>query len=127
MTVLVGFIPTPIGHRALDAALQEADRTAEPILAVNVLRQGSSQDDPRRAGDNDFAYVKEKARSAGIRCEIRTVEAEDVTSALVDLAASEKVRLLVIGLRREKSVARHLMGATSQALLLAAPCDVLTV
>ncbi|MBV7412542.1 universal stress protein [Dermabacteraceae bacterium TAE3-ERU27] len=127
MTVLVGFIPTPIGHRALDAALQEAGRTAEPILAVNVLRPRSPQDDPRRASDNDFAYVKEKARSAGIRCEIRTLEAEDVTDALVDVAASEKARLLVIGLRREKAVGRHLMGATSQALLLSAPCDVLTV
>ncbi|MGO3314963.1 MAG: universal stress protein, partial [Brachybacterium tyrofermentans] len=39
----------------------------------------------------------------------------------------EKAELLVLGIRRQNDLARHLLGLTVQKLLLAAPCEVLVV
>lgn len=127
MTVIVGFIPTPIGHAALDAAVAEARDRGGPLLVVNIIRDGD-EGDPRHARQDQLDAAQERLHGAPVRVEIRQRRAEhDIAEALIDEATAEDADLLVIGIRREREVARHVLGATAQRLLLDAPCDVLVV
>ena len=127
MTVVVGYIPTPIGRAALDAARTEAERRSRPLIVVNVVRTGDAAD-PRHADESQLEDVRSRMRGARVRVDVRTVEVEhDIADALLDVVEEEDAGLLVIGIRRHREVARHLIGATSQKLLLDAPCDVLVI
>ncbi|WP_058234516.1 universal stress protein [Devriesea agamarum] len=127
MTVLVGFIPTQVGYAALDAAIAEADRRTTSLLILNVVHEGH-EGDPRHARPQDLTYAEEKAREARVRYEIRQVTSSDnFAQVLIDTAERDDIELVVIGLRRDREVARHLLGATAQRVLLSAPCDVLAV
>lgn len=127
MAVVVGFIPTEVGFAALRAAREEAERRGGPLVVVNVQRDGD-EDDPRHADEVQLDRAVESLHRAAVRTDVRAVRTEDdVASALLDVIDQEKAELLVIGIRREMGVARHLLGVTAQKLLLSAPCDVLAV
>lgn len=127
MTVLLGFIPTDVGRAALRAAVAEVEHRAASLLVVNVVRDGV-EDDPRNASESDLAWVEELIRPLRLPYEIRQVASDEpIAQVLVDIAEADGCELLVAGIRRERPVAPHLVGATSRSLLLTSPCPVLTV
>lgn len=127
MAVVVGFIPTPVGFEALDSARTAAEERGGPLIVLNVVRQGDEQD-PRHASEGDLDAAGDRLRGSAVRVDIRQESSEDdIADVLLDTVEKEKAELLVIGLRRERDVARHLLGVTLQKLLLSAPCDVLVV
>lgn len=127
MTVVVGFIPTSVGFAALDAAREEAELRGGPLIVVNVVRAGDDED-PRHAGAGDIDQAHERTRRASVRVDVRQVPTEhDIADALLRIVEDEKAELLVIGIRREREFARHLLGTTAQKLLLASRSEVLVV
>lgn len=126
MTVLLGFIPTEVGMRALDAAVQEADRRAMRLLALNVICEGR-EDDPRHATEGQLAFAEERIRATRLPYEIRQVTADSVPDVLLDVAQEERAVEIVIGVRKDRAVAGHLLGVTTRDILLGAICPVLTV
>ncbi|PWH06619.1 universal stress protein [Brachybacterium endophyticum] len=127
MAVVVGFIPTPVGFDALDTARAQAESRGGPLIVLNVVHS-NDEDDPRHASDGDLDAAADRLRGSAVRVDIRQETSdEDISDVLLDTVEKEKAELLVIGLRRERDVARHLLGITPQKLLLSAPCDVLVV
>lgn len=127
MTVVVGFIPTPVGFAALDAALAEARRRGGPLIVVNAVRDEDA-DDVRHARPDQLEIARERLRGAPVRVDVRQVHAQkDAADALIAAAAEERAELVVVGIRREREVARHILGTTAHRLLIDAPCDVLVV
>ncbi|MGP9694366.1 universal stress protein [Brachybacterium sp. AOP25-B2-12] len=127
MTVVVGFIPTSVGFAALDAAREEAELRGGPLIIVNVVREGDAED-PRHAGPGQIDQAHERTHRASVRVDVRQISAEhDIADALLKVVEDEKAELLVIGIRREREFARHLLGTTAQKLLLASRCEVLVV
>lgn len=127
MTVVVGFIPTPVGFAALDASLDEARRRGGPLIVVNVVRDGD-EDDPRHASPEQLEMAQDRLRSAPVRVDVRQVRAElGIAGVLLDIAETERADLLVIGIRREREHTRQFLGFTAQKLLVDAACDVLVV
>ena len=55
MAVVVGFIPTEVGFKALAAAREEAEQRGGPLVVVNVLRAGI-EEDPRHADEQQLAF-----------------------------------------------------------------------
>ena len=58
MSILVGYVPTPVGEAAVRAAIEEARLRGERLLIVNSVREGAladksvaSDDDLRRRGE----------------------------------------------------------------------------
>ncbi|MBB5830501.1 universal stress protein [Brachybacterium aquaticum] len=127
MAVVVGFIPTEVGFAALAAARQEAEQRGGPLIVVNVLREGVDED-PRHANDQQLEIARDELRGATVRVAFRqeTVD-DDIADVLLRVVTEEKAELLVIGVRRQRELARHLLGLTVQKLLLSAPCEVLVV
>ncbi|HEX7353147.1 universal stress protein [Brachybacterium sp.] len=127
MAVVVGFIPTEVGFKALAAAREEAEHRGGPLIVVNVLREGIT-DDPRHADDQHREIARDHLRGASVRVEFRQETTEDdIADVLLDVVDAERAELLVLGVRRQQDLARHLLGLTVQKLLLSANCEVLVV
>ena len=127
MAVVVGFIPTEVGFKALAAARHEAEQRGGPLVVVNVLRPGAG-DDPRHADAQQLEIARDQLRGATVRVAFRQETTEDdIADVLLDVAEDERAELLVLGVRRQQELARHLLGLTVQKLLLSADCEVLVV
>ncbi|MFC7456684.1 universal stress protein [Brachybacterium sp. GCM10030267] len=127
MAVVVGFIPTDVGFKALAAAREQAELRGGPLIVVNVVREGVTED-PRHADDQQLEIARDQLRQAPVRVEIRQEHTEeDIAEVLLTVVEEEKAELLVLGIRRQKDLARHLLGLTVQKLLLSAPSEVLVV
>ena len=127
MAVVVGFIPTEVGFKALAAAREEAEQRGGPLIVVNVLRAGVT-DDPRHANEQQLEIARDQLRRATVRVEFRQETTEDdIADILLDVVEKEKAQLLVLGVRRQQDLARHLLGLTVQKLLLSADSEVLVV
>ena len=127
MAVVVGFIPTEVGFRALTAAREEAEQRGGPLVVVNVLRAGVDED-PRHADDQQLEIARDQLRRATVRVAFRQETTEDdIADVLLQVVEEEKAELLVLGVRRQNDLARHLLGLTVQKLLLSSPSDVLVV
>ncbi|MGY5765645.1 universal stress protein [Brachybacterium sp. DNPG3] len=127
MAVVVGFIPTEVGFKALDAARVEAERRGGPLIVVNVVRDGVTGD-PRHADDRQLEIARDALRGASVRVDLRQEHTdEDIAEVLLNLVDAEQAELLVIGIRRQKDLGRHLLGITVQKLLLSARSEVMVV
>lgn len=127
MSVVVGYIPTPVGLAALDAAAAEARRRGGPLVVVNVVGDRVA-DDARHARPDQLEIAHERLRRTSVRVDVRQVTTTDSPAdVLVRLAGEESAELLVIGIRREREVAQHILGSTSHRILVESPCDVLVV
>ena len=127
MAVVVGFIPTEVGFKALTAAREEAEQRGGPLVVVNVLRAGV-EEDPRHADDQQLEIARDQLRRATVRVAFRQETTEDnIADVLLQVVEEEKAELLVLAVRRQNDLARHLLGLTVQKLLLSSPSDVLVV
>ncbi|MDN5901242.1 MAG: universal stress protein [Brachybacterium sp.] len=127
MAVVVGFIPTEVGFKALAAAREEAEQRGGPLIVVNVLREGISED-PRHANDQHREIARDHLRGASVRVEFRQESTEDdIADVLLDVVEAEDAELLVLGVRRQQDLSRHLLGLTVQKLLLSSNSEVLVV
>src|SRR5699024_7222484 len=125
MAVVVGFIPTDVGFKALTAARAEAEQRGGPLIVVNVLRDGVSED-PRHADEQHLEIARDHLRGSVVRVEFRQETTEDdIADVLLDVVEDEDAELLVLGVRRQQDLARHLLGLTVQKLLLSANSEVL--
>jgi nucleotide-binding universal stress UspA family protein len=127
MTVLVGFVPNPLGEATLTAAVSEARRRAEPLLVVNMSRDDVLVD-AHRAGAEQLDRVRRDLADLDLEFEVRQIEeGSDASDVLLDIAEREQVSVLVIGLRHRSPVGKLLLGSAAQRILLDATCPVLAV
>lgn len=127
MAVVVGFIPTEVGYRALEIARTEAERRGGPLVVVNVLRDDVEQD-PRHADKDDLEAALEHLHRSPVRVEVRQEHTDDdIADVLLRVVSEERAELLVIANRKRESPGRHLLGLTVQKLILSANSEVLVV
>jgi nucleotide-binding universal stress UspA family protein len=127
-TVVVGFIRSPVGQAAVDAAVEEVGRRGGRLVVVHSSK-GGDQDAETVIADRDALEVLEtRLRGEGIEVVVRDfARGNDPAEDLVDVADREKAALLVIGLRRRSPVGKLLLGSNAQRILLTADCPVLAV
>lgn len=127
MTIVVGYVPTPAGEAAVQAAITEARLRDEDLLVVNSAREGSVVE-TTVATTEDLSRVLTLADDAGVRAEVvRGTHRDDFTDEILDLAEKHDASLVVIGLRRRSTVGKFIMGSVAQRILLQADHPVLAV
>lgn len=127
MSILVGYVPTPVGEAALTAAIEEASLRNRDLLIVNSQREGALAD-ASVASDADLQRVTAAARDAGVDVTVlRPTHRDDLTDAILELAEEHDVTLIVIGLRQRTQVGKFIMGSHAQRILLQAERPVLAV
>ena len=127
MAIVVGFVPRPEGHAALDRAIEEAKLRGARLVVLNVSR-GDALVDSRFASSSDWDAVKRQLEESGVEHELaQTVEARDPADQLLRVAEETNAELIVIGLRRRTPVGKLIMGSAAQTVLLEADAPVLAV
>ena len=127
MTIVVGFVPTPEGEAALDAAVAEARLREQPLHVVNSSR-GDALADPRFASETALADVRAKLDASGVVYAIdQQVRGHEAADEVVEAADRIGASLIVIGMRRRTATGKLLTGSQAQRILLDANCPVLAV
>lgn len=127
MTVLVGYIPNPLGEATIRAGVEEARRRAEPLVVVNMSRDDVLVDAHRAASD-DLARVERDVAELGVEVEVVRIEqGSDPATAIVEAAVERRASVIVIGLRHRTPVGKLIMGSVAQRILIDAACPVLAV
>jgi nucleotide-binding universal stress UspA family protein len=126
MSIVVGYLATPEGRAALDAAVDEARRRSTRVVVV-VSARPDEPTDQRAAVEAALAQVDSDLSGEGISHEVRLLDGGDVADDLIATAEEVDAQLVVIGLRRRSPVGKLILGANAQRVLFDAPCPVLTV
>jgi nucleotide-binding universal stress UspA family protein len=127
-TVVAGFIRTPEGQAAVDAAVEETRRRRGRLVIAHSARGGDEDADAVREDRAALVRLEERVRAEGL--EVAVVDlarGKDPAEDLVDVATQEGAALIVIGLRRRSPVGKLLLGSNAQSILLSADCPVLAV
>jgi nucleotide-binding universal stress UspA family protein len=125
--ILVGYVPTPEGEAALEAAAAEAELRGASVLLLNTSR-GDAYVDSRYANEEELNAAEARLRKRGVEVTIQqAVGTGDVAHELLRAAEANDVTLIVLGLRRRSPVGKLILGSTAQRVLLESPVPVLAV
>jgi nucleotide-binding universal stress UspA family protein len=125
MKIVVGYVRTPEGEAALDAAVAQARSSGAELIVISG---------PDPGADGSFGISPEQqadALSAKLDgLEVRNVvyphdPTADPADEILDRARTSGADLIVIGLRRRSPVGKLVLGSTSQRVLLEAEVPVL--
>lgn len=127
MTIVVGYVPTPEGEAALEAALAEAGRRQEPVHVINTAR-GDSLVDTRFLGERELDELRARLDATGVVYEVQQlVRGREAADEIVETADRLGASLIVIGIRRRSATGKLITGSQAQRILLDAHCPVLAV
>ncbi len=127
MTILVAYVPRPEGQAALDKGLEIAKRRKERLLVVNAS-PGGQNEDPSKADVQDVERVEALIAACGLDAEFKQfVRGQSAVAEIEALIESQRVSLLIIGLRKRSAVGKLILGSVAQDLLLSVSCPVLAV
>lgn len=129
MPVVVGYIPTPEGRAAVDAAEAEARRRNTALVVVHSSRGIGDEDaDQVMAIHRELEQIRGRLADHGITIDIRDMAlGREPVDDLLAVATEVQADVIVIGLRRRSPVGKLILGSNSQHILLAADCPVLAV
>lgn len=127
MTILIGYVPTPVGEAALDHGLSEAARAGEDVVVLNSPRRGSTVD-ADQIDDATAEQIVARAAATGVTARVETVEhGSDIVDVFEQVIRDSGARMVVIGIRRRSPVGKLVMGSDAQRILLEVGVPVLAV
>lgn len=126
MGIVVGYLATPEGRAALEAAVEEARHRSVAVVVVLSTRPDETPE--RRAElEQALAQVRADLDAAGVEHDVRLLDGGDAADDLISTAEAVGAQLVVLGLRRRSPVGKLILGSNAQRVLFDAPCPVLTV
>ena len=126
-TIVIGYVPSPVGEAALEAGLAEAAARGDDVVILNSPRRRSTVDGElisETAADELVA----RAAAAGVTARVdQSDHGDDIVETFTKVAAAAGARLVVIGLRRRSPVGKLVTGSDAQRLLLDLDVPILAV
>lgn len=128
-TVVAGFIDNPEGHRALDLAIEEAQRRSAKLIVVHSLRGGSkTKDETYLRYMEALESVEAELEELGIDHEIHEyVRDQTPAEDLIDAVEQFNADLLVIGYKRRTATGKAILGSHAHHVLMHAKVPVLAI
>jgi nucleotide-binding universal stress UspA family protein len=127
VTIVVGYVPTPVGRAALMAAAGVAAERNQPLIVVNSSR-GDALVDPGFAQQADVDWASTTLEEAGVEFSMRQhMRGREAFEEVLDAVKEVDAELCVIGIRRRTAVGKALLGSNADRILMDAPCPVLAV
>ena len=126
-TIVIGYVPSPVGEAALEAGLAEAAARGDDVVILNSPRRRTTVDGElisQAAADELVA----RAPPAGVTARVdQSDHGDDIVETFTRVAAAASARLVVIGLRRRSPVGKLVTGSDAQRLLLDLDVPILAV
>jgi nucleotide-binding universal stress UspA family protein len=127
-SVVVGWISSPEGQAAVEAAVEETRRRQGRLVVVHSSRGGGEDPATVVQTRDALAELERRLGSEGLEVTVRDfVRGNEPAEDVIEVAEKEDAALIVIGLRRRSPVGKLLMGSNAQDILLRADCPVLAV
>ncbi len=127
MTIVIGYVPSPVGEAALEAGLAEAVARGDEVVILNSPRRRTTVDGDL-IDESTGEELLERARAAGVTATIDHADhGDDLVEAFQKVVAASSARLVVIGLRRRSPVGKLVTGSDAQRLLLDLDVPILAV
>ena len=127
MTILVAYVPRPEGQAALEKGIEMAKSQNESLLVVNTS-PGGSKENTSFADVQDYERVEAILANCGLKTELKQfVRGKTAVEEIDELIETQRISMLVIGLRKRSAVGKLIMGSVAQELLLTVSCPVLAV
>ena len=129
MSVIVGYLSSERGRKALDVGIQEAKlRNTDLVVVHSLVGAGKSDDEEVIQSDRDLNALDEMLSTQDIPFSIHNyVRGNDPAQDIIQAAEELGGELIVIGLRQRTSAGKFLLGSNAHDILMDAPCPVLTV
>jgi nucleotide-binding universal stress UspA family protein len=127
--ILVGYLKSPEGQAALDAAIAETRLRDGELVVVHSMR-GGQRDEAEQAiaYREEMEAIENRLAGEGVPHRNRElVQGQSPAEDLLQAAKEENADLIVIGLRRRTPVGKLLLGSNAQDILLKSDCPVLAV
>jgi nucleotide-binding universal stress UspA family protein len=128
MSVIVGYLSSPRGKKALELGISEARLRGTSLVVVHSLHgAGKDDDEDMIASDRELDALEASLRDLGLEYSIHNyVRGNDPAQDLIQAAEELDGELIVIGLRQRTSAGKFLLGSNAHDILMSAPCPVLT-
>lgn len=131
MRILVGYLRTPEGRAALEAAITHAKQFDATLVVAHASRGTKRQrerDVEARRYHEELEDIERRLAKEHPDSQVRElIRSSSASADLVELSHQEDIGLLVIGIRRRSPVGKVVLGSNAQHILLHAWCPVLAV
>ncbi|HLF44506.1 MAG TPA: universal stress protein [Acidimicrobiia bacterium] len=129
MSVIVGYLSSDRGKKALDRGIEEAKLRNTGLIVVHSLHGvGKDDDDDVIQSDRELNDLGDRLKNEGIEFSVHNYIRGNTPAQDIVLAAREfDGELIVIGLHQRTSAGKFLLGSNAHDILMDAPCPVLTV
>ena len=129
MKIVVGYIRSPEGQAALDAAIGEARLRDAELVVIHSMR-GGTRDEAEQAVlyREELEAVEARLENEGVRYRTRElVQGQSPADDILGVCREEQADLIVIGIRKRSPVGKLVLGSNAQDIILGAECPVLAV
>lgn len=126
-TIVIGYVPSPVGEAALGAGLAEATARGDDVVILNSPRRRSTVDGELidAAAANELVA---RATALGVTARVdQSDHGDDIVETFRAVAEAASARLVVIGMRRRTPVGKLVTGSDAQRLLLDLDVPILAV
>ncbi|EGD41252.1 putative universal stress family domain protein [Nocardioidaceae bacterium Broad-1] len=119
MTILIGYVPTPVGEAALEAGPGRGGVARRRRRHRQQPAPRGPRVTPPCAEEKSGLKLLARPTESGVSARVdHTTHGADVVETFDALAAETGARLIVIGLRRRSPVGKALLGSDAQRILL---------
>ena len=128
-TIVIGYVPTPVGEAALEAGLEPrpAAHGDDVVILNSPRRRTHRRRRVHRRGRPPTSSSRGPPR-AGVTARVdQSDHGDDIVETFTKVAAATSARLVVIGLRRRSPVGKLVTGSDAQRLLLDLDVPILAV
>ena len=129
MKIVVGYIKSPEGQAALNAAIGEARLREGELVVIHSMRGGTrTEAEQALLYREELEAVEARLENEGIRYRTRElVQGQSPADDILAVCREESADLIVIGIRKRSPVGKLVLGSNAQDIILGAECPVLAV
>ena len=129
MKILVGYRGLDVGRDLLEIALKHAKAFDGEVLVITSMKGGErNEKDAYEQAEKNLKDAGKYFDDNGVKSDIHLlVRGFEPGEDIVRFAREKDVDEIIIGVKSRSKVGKLLFGSTAQAVILRAPCPVVTV
>jgi nucleotide-binding universal stress UspA family protein len=129
MSIIVGYLSSERGMKALELGIQEAKlRNTNLVVVHSMYGAGKDEDEEVIESDRAIKELDSYLADKGVPFEVHQyVRGNDPSKDIIQAVEDFDGQLIVIALRKRTSAGKFLLGSNAHDILMDSPCPVMTI